>query len=287
MGSVPVTVISQELARALADRFGIKDPIGQIVRLPSLGYDDADKYVDMQVVGVIRGERVQRNLRLPLEPVAYVPLLQAPRREVNLIVRTNTDSSAVLPSIREAIRLTDSRLAVSSVRTMADIRRQRSLTGTAEPARVIGAFAAVAALLAGLGLYGVLAQTVLQQRREIGIRLALGASARTVLAHVLRRAGVMVAIGLAAGLRRSARPDESPGDPALRGVATGSPGAGLGGCGNGPGWARGCGAAGAPSRTSGSSDGFTERGVRRRRPASHWSRRTIRGSTLIARRVGT
>ena len=200
MGSVPVTVISQELARALADRFGIKDPIGQIVRLPSLGYDDADKYVDMQVVGVIRGERVQRNLRLPLEPVAYVPLLQAPRREVNLIVRTNTDSSAVLPSIREAIRLTDSRLAISSVRTMADIRRQRSLTGTAEPARVIGAFAAVAALLAGLGLYGVLAQTVLQQRREIGIRLALGASARTVLAHVLRRAGVMVAIGLAAGL---------------------------------------------------------------------------------------
>ncbi len=61
-------------------------------------------------------------------------------------------------------------------------------------------FAAVAALLAGLGLYGVLAQTVQQQRREIGIRLALGASARKVLAHVLRRAGVDVAIGLAAGL---------------------------------------------------------------------------------------
>ena len=51
---------------------------------------------------------------------------------------------------------------------MADIRRQRSLTGTAEPARVIGAFAAVAALLAGLGLSGVLAQTVQQQRREMG-----------------------------------------------------------------------------------------------------------------------
>ena len=67
----------------------------RIVRLPSLGYDDGDKCVDMQVVGVIRGERVQRNLRLSLEPVAYVPLLQAPRREVNLIVRTNTDSSAV------------------------------------------------------------------------------------------------------------------------------------------------------------------------------------------------
>ncbi len=67
-GHVPVTVISEELARALADRFGIKDSIGQIVRLPSLGYDDADKDVNMQVVGVIRGERVQRNLRLPSNP---------------------------------------------------------------------------------------------------------------------------------------------------------------------------------------------------------------------------
>jgi predicted permease len=199
-GTAPVTVISQELARALADRFGITDPIGQVVSLPSLGYDDGGTRVDMQIVGVIRGERVQRNLRAAMEPVAYVPLTQAPRREVNLIVRTKGAPADSVPAIRDAIKQSDPRLAVSRVRTMEQIRRQRSLSGTTEPAWLIGTFAVIAALLAGLGLYGVLAHTVMQQRREIGIRMALGASGGEILSHVLTGAGLMVAAGLAGGL---------------------------------------------------------------------------------------
>jgi putative ABC transport system permease protein len=199
-GAMPVTVISQELARALSDRFGITEPIGHVVSLPSLAYDEGARRVDMRIVGVIRGERVQRNLRAAMEPVAYVPLTQAPRREVNLIVRTKGEPAASVPAIRDTVRQIDARLAVSRVRTMEQIRRQRSLTGTTEPAWLIGAFAALAALLAGLGVYGVLAHTVVQQRREIGIRMALGASGREVLAHVLTNAGLMVAAGVAAGL---------------------------------------------------------------------------------------
>jgi putative ABC transport system permease protein len=76
----------------------------------------------------------------------------------------------------------------------------RSLTGARQPAWIIGAFAMVAALLAALGLYGVLAHAVTQQRREIGIRMALGAGSREVLAHVLRGALLMVFVGLALGL---------------------------------------------------------------------------------------
>jgi predicted permease len=197
---LPVTVISQELARALSDRFGITEPVGHVVSLPSITYDDGAKRVDMRIVGVIRGERVQRNLRAPMDPVAYVPLTQAPRRELNLIVRTKSDPAASVPAIRDVVRQIDARLAVSRVRTMEQIRRQRSLTGTTEPAWLIGSFAALAALLAGLGVYGVLAHSVLQQRREIGIRMALGASGREVLSHVLTNAGLMVAAGLAAGL---------------------------------------------------------------------------------------
>ena len=199
-GTAPVTVISQELARALSDRFGIKDPIGQMVSLPSLGYEGGATRVNMQVVGVIRGERVQRDLRVPLEPVAYVPLTQTPRREVHLIVRTTDDPGAALPAIRDVVRQADARLPLARVRTMAQIRQQRSLSGTTEPAWVIGTFATTAALLAALGLYGVLAHTVTQQRREIGIRMALGASGREILTQVLWNAGLMIAIGLLAGL---------------------------------------------------------------------------------------
>jgi putative ABC transport system permease protein len=199
-GNVSVTVISQELARILSDRFGMKDPIGQMVRLPALGYEGGARGVNMRVVGVIRGERVNRDLRLPMDPVAYVPLMQSPRRGVNLIVRTKDDPGAAIPAIREAVRKTDPRLALSQVQTLAQIRRQRSLSGAAEPAWLVGAFAALAALLAGLGLYGVLAQSVVQQRREIGIRMALGADKREVVGYVLKGAGVMVTLGIVAGL---------------------------------------------------------------------------------------
>ena len=199
-GSIPVTVISQELARQLEARFGIKDPVGKLVNLPVLNYDTGGHLTDLLVVGVIRGERVLRNLRLPMDPVAYVPLSQSPRREVNLIVRTTSDPVSLVSSIRSEIGRIDSSLVFSDVRTMEEIRRRRSLSGATEPAWLIGAFALVAACLAGLGLYGVLGHAVLQQRREIGIRMALGATGREIIAQVLTSAGLMVAIGLAAGL---------------------------------------------------------------------------------------
>jgi len=78
--------------------------------------------------------------------------------------------------------------------------RDRSLSGAKQPTWVIGAFALVAALLAALGLYGVLAHTVTQQRREIGIRMALGARSADVLQRVLRNGLVLVSAGLVLGL---------------------------------------------------------------------------------------
>jgi putative ABC transport system permease protein len=78
--------------------------------------------------------------------------------------------------------------------------RDRSLSGAKQPTWVIGAFALVAALLAALGLYGVLAHTVTQQRREIGIRMALGARSADVLQRVLRSGLALVAVGLLLGL---------------------------------------------------------------------------------------
>jgi putative ABC transport system permease protein len=191
--------VNQELARRLSTAMGGADPVGKIVGL-TLGH-----YVKMEanlqrveIAGVIRTERVG-DLYEPEMPIAYSPLLQEPERNIRLIVRTRGDASAVVPAMREVVRQIDPRLPLGAVRTMRQVK-ERSFTGTTQSAWVIGAFAVLAALLAAFGLYGVLAQAVAQQRREIGIRMALGAGPRAIVFQVLRRAGAMVAVGLVLGL---------------------------------------------------------------------------------------
>ena len=99
--------------------------------------------------------------------------------------------------------------------------RARTLSGASRPAWLIGVFAAIAVLLAGIGLYGVVSHSVAQRRREIGIRMALGARSGNVLAQVLRNALGMVAVGLVARNARRLCADEGDQEPAVRGVAAG------------------------------------------------------------------
>ena len=131
--------------------------------------------------------------------MAYLPIAQEPVLHMSLIVRTQRETSAVMPAVREAVRQIDPRLPLGPVSTMREVK-DRSFTDTTQSAWVIGAFAIVAALLAAFGLYGVLAQTVTQQRREIGIRMALGAGPGEIVSRVLRKAVAMVAVGLAIGV---------------------------------------------------------------------------------------
>jgi len=198
-GAPRVVVINQALAAQLAERFGMTDPVGKTVRMSTPNYLNSDGSQEaVEIVGVVRNERTG-PLNENEEGVSYVPLAQVPRLEVKLVLRTLREPTAVLPGIREAVRQIDANLPLGDVRTMEQIH-ERSLSGARQPAWVIGAFAAVAALLAALGLYGVLAHAVTQQRREIGIRMALGARSRDVLSHILRNAMSMVAIGLVLGL---------------------------------------------------------------------------------------
>ena len=104
-----------------------------------------------------------------------------------------------MPGIREAVRQVDPYLALGDASTLEQVK-ERGFTGTSRPAWVIGAFATVAALLAALGLYGVLAHSVVEQRREIGIRMALGAHSGDVLSHVLGGAARMSVVGIVLGL---------------------------------------------------------------------------------------
>ncbi len=198
IGTPYVVVVNEGLARRLRDRFGVTNPIGATVDLPALGFG-RDRRAEMTIVGVIGNERVDGDLRRPASEIAYVPLAQAPRMQVKLAVRTRGDALAVVPAIREAVRQLDPRLALADIHTMEEIWG-RSLSGLREPVWLIGIFALVSVLLAGIGLYGVLSHAVAQQRREIGIRMALGARAHDVLSLVARNTLTMVILGLGAGL---------------------------------------------------------------------------------------
>jgi putative ABC transport system permease protein len=199
LGSPGAVVINEALAARLADVAGLTDPIGFQGRMSCPNYmGKAGEMKDFEIVGVIRSERAS-SPGTPDPPVAYVALAQAPRLDVKLFVRTLAEPAAVMPAIREAMREVDPNLPLGDIATMQQIRDD-TLSGSSRPAWVIGIFGAVAALLAALGLYGVLAHAVTQQRREIGIRMALGARSRDVLSHVLRNALKLVLVGLVLGM---------------------------------------------------------------------------------------
>jgi hypothetical protein len=154
-GAPRVAVVNEALARQLATRFGVSDPketVGGIVSVMNPMYENRGQSGtkgDVEIVGVIRNERV-RELDAPTPEVVYIALLQSPRREIKLIVRTRNDPSAATPAIREAVRQIDPRLPLGDVRTMQQVK-QRTLSAKTEPAWIIGAFAGIAALLAALG----------------------------------------------------------------------------------------------------------------------------------------
>ncbi len=195
----PVVVINEEVAKQLSKTFGFRNPIGRIVAIDVPGYGPIpESRIKLQIVGVIRSERTAA-LNAPPELVAYLPLAQAPRQDIKLVVRTLSEPVSMMPGIREAVRQIDKHLPLGDVMTMEQVKEQ-SILWARQPTWVLGAFAAVAALMAALGLYGVLANAVTEQRREIGIRMALGARPGDVVSHTLRSALSMLVVGLAAGL---------------------------------------------------------------------------------------
>jgi putative ABC transport system permease protein len=153
---------------------------------------------DVQIAGVIRNERTTPPGAAE-PPVVYLPLTQAPSPYVNLLIRTREGFDAVMPGMRRAVRDMDPNLPLGEVATMQEVKAE-TLSGVSRPAGLIAAFAGVAVLLAGVGLYGVISYSLTQRRKEFGIRVALGARPITVLTQVLRGALGMVGVGLTLGL---------------------------------------------------------------------------------------
>ncbi len=193
-GAPAVAVVNEAFVRRFIP--GTGNPLGRvIVRPPRPGQTQPP----VEIVGLVQ-DAVYQSLRDPVPPTAYLPLAQMdnPRLEAYLTVRAASGPPALLTrSVAGALASVDPALSLT-FRTLDD-QVDASLTQERLVAMLSGFFGALALLLAGLGLYGVMSHAVSRQRTEIGIRLALGASPRGVVGMVLGRVGVLVAAGVAAG----------------------------------------------------------------------------------------
>ena len=188
-----------------------------------------DKTVFFSVVGVVHDIKLADLVSGNGEVGAYYfPMGQDTSRLLTYAVKVATDPSAVANSVREAIQSLDPELPVYETQTMAE-RTDKSLMGRRSPMLLSLGFGGVALFLSAIGIYGVLAYLVTQRKREIGIRIALGSSARAIFELVLREGLLLIAIGFALGaagtfaLRRSLESQlfgVSAGDPVVLAVIT-------------------------------------------------------------------
>jgi predicted permease len=151
-----------------------------------------------EIVGVVRDARYF-DLKKDVEPMIYQPAYrEAFGGSGQLCVRTTGDPNRLVEAIRRRIQQIDPAVVITDSRTMED-NLNRNLAQERFVATLGGFFGVVSLLLAAIGLYGVMSQTVTRRTREIGIRMALGAEARRVMWLVLRDASLMVLIGAAVG----------------------------------------------------------------------------------------
>ncbi|HEX9800738.1 MAG TPA: ABC transporter permease [Thermoanaerobaculia bacterium] len=187
-----VAVVSESFARQyLAER----EPLGQRFQIA---------FFERTVVGVVADVAV-RGLGKLSEPQVYLPHRQIPDGWMiiydpkDLAVRTTGSFEPLVPELRRIVARADPNLPITSVQPLAAIVDADTAPRAAQ-LRVLGAFAAVAVLLAATGLHGLLAYAVASRRQEIGVRMALGAGAREVVALVVRQALAPAAGGAAVGL---------------------------------------------------------------------------------------
>jgi predicted permease len=186
--STPIAIINDTMA---AKYWPNQSPLGKRLQLPR-GKDF------VQIVGVVKTANYQTLGEAP-QSCVYLPLRQNYSDAMILYVRTERDPSATLAAVQGEIRILDPGLPVEDIRTGTKVIEQ-ALWGAKIGVGLLGVFGLLALALASVGLYGIMAYSVNQRRREIGIRMALGAGQASVLRLILRQGMLLVISGVALGL---------------------------------------------------------------------------------------
>ena len=189
-GSPLVVIVSQAIARQM---WPGQDPIGK--RLRWAGDEDAGKW--RTVVGVVAESRY-REFLTP-RPTVYVPASQQPWGSGYLLIRTAGPFGGMVPALRQAARAVHPDFDLVNASSMQSVL-DRPLARSRFNAGVLLFFSVIAVTLTAVGLYGLTAFVVAQRRREVGIRLALGAESRQIVGLFLRRGMLPVLLGAAAGV---------------------------------------------------------------------------------------
>jgi predicted permease len=191
LGAPKVAIVNEEFAK----KFNLgRDAVGK-----RIGYSGTKQPMDIQIVGLVQNAKYS-DVKGEVPPLFFRPYLQNERLgSMTYYVRTANDPATALAALPRIVAALDANLPVENLRTMSqqvrnNVFMDRMIT------TLCAAFATLATLLAAVGLYGVLAYTVTQRTREIGLRMALGAAPGRVRAMVMRQVGVMTIIGAALGL---------------------------------------------------------------------------------------
>jgi putative ABC transport system permease protein len=172
-----------------------RNPIGEEILLDG----ENDKPDALQIVGVV-GDAKQNEIGAPTPPEMYQPFAQSPSRRLWIVIRTATENlGGTQSAVRRIFHEQDRDVFVSNIEPM-QIIIGRTLAQPRFNMLLLGTFAGVAMILAAIGIYGVIAYTVAQRTKEIGIRMALGAQKIEMMTMVLRQSLAIVGIGLVIGL---------------------------------------------------------------------------------------